>query len=366
MPPEDRNFGIDDEGPLDPEIEAMRRSFHKTAEPVRVPKRLSQWSGERLWSETAIEPMTLEDIEGERGVEGVYNRSLIPIEMISAIREGMLARYQHSLRSAGGYRGGMLHEFRVQPLCRTNPHVSLPSVCEQIRTDLAAAMKRQTREEKELEGVRPVYEGRVLVPTEGERRVLAWATWSRSRVKRVTDRRDLHEEQLRKILGTPFKIIAGVDDKSLIEQARTTVLFDTLNADPDVPGGASLLFDHLCSEWTEQGFNRVLLWRHNMLRMVDLIEAAGERPRWNVKGVPVPYGNNDASQAFFGRRGFGDIGTRLSGVVAPRDYQRGEKTYRGYVLSTEGWMAADLQHTAELSHELDAAARKSFGGSDRD
>jgi len=258
----------------------------------------------------------------------------------------------------------MLNEFRTPPLLRSNPEMQVHSVCEQIHRDIDATLSTRGKERMTPENrVRAMYEGSVLVPSEGEQRVLAWATWTRSRLTRIQSRtpeRDQHVAQLLQVLKS-LRFSMGVNRQGLESEASRTILFDTLNADPGIPGAASLLFDHLCDQWIEQGYTRILLYRHSMLQMVDITEQ-GKKKGCAVAGLAVPQGNNDASQDFFGRRGFGDIGTRYSSCLAPRDWKKGEKLYPGYVLSTEGWMAADLKHTASLSHDINTEAQRKYGG----
>jgi len=241
--------------------------------------------------------------------------------------------------------------------------MTVPSICEQLRGDLEAALEMQSGASVEEEGkVSSLYEGRAVVPREEPRRILAWGTWTRSQIldidKRTPDR-DQHVAQLYAVLKD-LALDRGVSRSKLEESSGSTILFDTLNADPDAPGAASLLFCHLCSLWLRDGYTRVLLWRHKGLQMVDLIEDGG-RKICKVDDAAVPQGNNDASYDFFRKRGFSDIGTRYSCYLAPRDYMQNGKLFAGYVLSTEGWMAANLGQAESLSSEINAETYARYG-----
>ncbi|MDD5102771.1 MAG: hypothetical protein PHX93_00035 [Candidatus Peribacteraceae bacterium] len=348
--------------PVDPDFASLAREF--SSKDDRPARRRGEWSGTALWDDTKIVRLLPGDVQGESGVEGVYQRSLLPIEMITAIQQGRLREYQQALREREEQRGGMLHDFNTQPLRRKNPKTKVPSICEQIRGDLEAALEMQSGASVEEDGkIRSIYEGRAVVPREEPRKILAWGTYSRSQIlyiaKRTPDR-DQHVAQLHAVLED-LVLDKGVSQPKLEESAGSTILFDTLNADPDAPGAASLLFCHLCSLWLRDGYTRILLWRHKGLQMVDLVEEGG-RKTCKVDDAAVPQGNNDASYDFFRRRGFSDIGTRYSCHLAPRDYMQNEKVYPGYVLSTEGWMAGNLGQVKSLSSEIDKETHARYEG----
>jgi len=348
--------GSDSLGPLDPYFASLAREFSTRKQ------RQGKWSGKALWQDTKIVRLLPGDLEGESGIEGVYQRSLLPSEMITAIKEGHLREYQQNLKAKEAQRGGMLNDFNTRPLRRQNPGETVPSICEQIKSDLEATLQMQSGGPAE-EGnrVRSIYEGRALISREGPRKILAWGTWSRSQITDIgkrTPQRDQHVAQLYAVLKS-LTFDRGVSRSKLEEAAGSTILFDTLNADPDAPGAASLLFCHLCTQWLRDEYARILLWRHKVLQMVDLVED-GRKKTCTVDDAAVPQGNNDASYDFFRRRGFSDIGTRYSCLLAPRDYVQNGKSYPGYVLSTEGWMAANLHEAASLSSGIDEQTRSPY------
>ena len=357
------DHGPDSSGHLDQDFASLVQEEHTRASGRGKRECHGEWSGKALWESTQIVRLLSGDVGGESGVEGVYQRSLLPIEMITAIKEGRLREYQQALKEREEQRGGMLHDFNTPPLLRKKPEESAPSICEQIKRDLAAALEmRLGGSSRKGNRVKSIYEGKALISREGPRRILAWATWTRSQIASIdkrTPERDQHVAQLLAILKS-LRFDAGVSRSKLEEEAGSTIIFDTLNADPDVQGAASLLCCHLCTQWLRDAYSRVLLWRHKGLQMVDLVDDGG-RQACAVDDAAVPQGNNDASQDFFRQRGFSDIGTRYSCLLAQRKYVQDDKTCPGYVLSTEGWMAANLGEAAALSSGIDKNARAQFG-----
>jgi len=311
------------------------------------------WSGSRLWEDTKCVPLRYKDLEGRDGIEGVYEDSLILPVVISAIQNGTLVDFQRVLEKEGKLMKGMLLPFRERSLLRRGGGDS-PSVLEQMREGLRDAQKarRGTPVRDGHNKLKPILEGKMLVARNTtERPILAWASWWRSQLSNQEERKsaaDAYTNQVRTLLKG-LNLDQGL--KVEIDQlACRVLLFDTLNANVKAPGAASALFPRLpFSRWLDQGYDRILTYRHKILQVVNVKGRAG---------VDVPQGNNDTSRQFFEQRGFRDLGTLLADSYAIRQTEEG-KSVR--ILSTQGYMIADLTQARALSNLKDADAKDRFG-----
>ncbi|MDD5075197.1 MAG: hypothetical protein PHO54_04980 [Candidatus Peribacteraceae bacterium] len=344
-------------------IRAIGLPYDDRGEGARTSDIPGPWEGKCLWERARVSRMLVADILGEDGVEGCYNRSLISAEAIQAICDGTFADLQRTMQKQGKKVTGMLHEFSRAPVNVEDPRTAELSVRDQLLRDVPLGLQRRTGKDDICKRTRlqPVYRGAVLspktdagemlfTPAASQRKVLAWATWAESLLPQADSRTRRNDVSVRQILKTVGQISLdqGIDRRSLEQAANRILLFDTLNADPESPGAASILFTQLCTEWVRKQYEWILLYRHKGLQVFE-----------QRRGGPlsVPQGNNDASLHFFHRRGLRDIGTRLSPVLAERELPGGAgkaaETVR--IRSTEGWMLGKLSTVQQASKEIDAA-----------
>lgn len=344
---------------------AYCRDWTQARKDVRIP---GAWTGSRLWNETQMTRMLEADIEGDEGVEGCYERSLISAEAIRAIRAGTFTELQSLIQSTGQKVTGMLHEFRRPPIKVEDPKTMEKSVCQQMHEDIAAGIRRRTGEDDTNDkAVKPVYRGAVLVPRtrvhsllppehDQQRKVLAWATWTESvltSAEQRTYQKDRSVRQVRDTLNT-IRFDQGIKVDALLKSSGRVLLLDTINAHPEAPGAASVLFAQLVPLWARMDYEWILLYRHKILEVMQKKDGAFRLPQWH----------NEASRQFFHQRGFRDIGTRLSPIYAERDIptdEAGKEQETVRVRSTEGWMLGQLPDIRRLVKEIDERYRSQFG-----
>jgi hypothetical protein len=311
--------------------------------------------------------MSPEDIDAPHGVRHVYEASMIPAELIAAIRDGKLPQYLSEAERSGQRLTGMLHEFDVRPAKRKHPRHLGVSVHDQILCDLTETMELGSAPSDRI-GCRGKcaahYKGAILIPREGavlpeeERNVLAWATWWESRIANPSARRrgnDRHVEQVQDLLRDEnITFESGVPSVRLRSMARRTILLDTINASPEAPGAAALLFLGLCREWLRKKYEMLVCFRYKNLQIWDI------NTRMRDRGGEIPRWDNVYSQRFFFERMIQDIGTRLSRLLAPREVPRGKEAELVFILPTEGYMAGRLEEVVPRCEAIDEQLREKF------
>ena len=303
------------------------------------------WRGKKLWQETIVRDLRIEDVDGELGIEACYEASLMPDDFLLSLNGPTAIDPQ----LPGCERGGMLHHFRVQPISRHDLTAQCQTVREEIMSKLAAASRRPVQRNGRWLGI---YEGKVLVPKSGGP-VLAWATWTRSALNRPAKRTYANDEALADLVDTinSIRLFDGMNPSDYLVDASKTLLFDTVNG--VVPGAASILFAKLTRPWMKQGYTRILLYRHKILQLAQAGLHLGA-------GIVVPRGNNEQSEKFFKSRGIHDIGTLLSNVYAVRQNPKTKGVY--LVLSTLAYMLGELAEVDALSKKLNDERFERFLG----
>ena len=333
-------------------------------------------TGKRLWTNTTVRPMTLQDMPE---IERTYGNIVVVDGHIIALRRRMLEeamledeidmRREHAktiadsdvlLRKGGGY----LNHFRVRPIARPaegrtvpmkDAWVTVESVCEQMTRQLREAIEGPSV----VKGVQQsIYEGAVLVPNSAPDKVLAWATWTRSRNPDMASRTEDNDAAVREVADTyrSMSLLGGWDLDRFVEKANQTLLFDTIYGRA---GSASVLWSQLISPtadlpgWRNLGYRRVILYRHNAMQVLLPGEQIGQYG--NVDGT------NDASDRFFKDRGMRYIGDCLSPFYALRTVkEEADKKTDYLVLSNFGWMWEAFERIEAESKARDAEERKRF------
>jgi hypothetical protein len=315
--------------------------------PGTLPMNSNEWTGRRLWDETCLHDLTPADVEGEGSIEACYQKSMMSDDQILSTCKGTIKRCATNRDTPGAERGGMLHHFRWYPVNRINPAHRVESVYEEINRKLHDACRDGHRCAGRWQGV---YEGVALRPKKGGP-ILAWATWTRSSIKDARRRNCDNDQSVQEVVEiiNSLTLVEGLRRKSYLEQSNEILNFDTING--VVPGAASRLFAQLVPRWQRWNYKYCLLWRHKLLQIANPEKAIGE-------SINVPQGNNDASYAFCTDRTFRGIGNKLSEVYAIRKIPGTQELY--FVLSTAGYMLAELPDLHDASSRIDAQLLSRF------
>jgi len=312
--------------------------------------------GEKLFTETMVRPMTVEDISGD--VRKCYEATTITDEALIRLRPD----HDQPILDTSVQEFGMLNIYDVPPYA-TRPKKGREDVVserERLRSLLTASAARRWFKSR----IRPTcFEGRVLVARENPSEVLAWLTYWRSQVRKVCKRNQQNDESVARVhsLLTEEKegiqLHAGLRPESYTEREGEILLFDTINSLPDAGGAATLLLHEVLPEWTQHNYRAWLMYRHKYLQICE----CGKLGR-----VFVPWGNNDPSEQFFTRLGCREIGTRLNNdQLAVRQLPKAKgkpgETEEVHIASTEGWMLGELPEAQRRLVEMINTSRQRFG-----
>ena len=314
----------------------------KIREGLDAEARRNKWSKKALWEETKIIPMTQAHLYG--CVEQCYMENTIPLEGIRAIMNGERELVDEILMA----NGGMLNEFMTPPYDANN----LPKKGKNVRTDFGEHISGAKKKNKGIEK-----KGAALVSKDDHERVLAFATWTESELISRSKREDSDvytDYVINKIQGLSLDADEEIDQ--LLGIAKDTLVFDTICRGKNYKGASGLLFGKLVERWKKKGYEQIILWRNKALRGIatlpsdhNLREITGSEKLETKLGANVP------STQFFDKRGFSDLGTRLSDLIAVRDDTNANAFHA--LRATEGWVRGNMDDVFSACTRLDKTAR---------
>ena len=349
----------------------------------------NEWKGPKLWSETEVVRLQMHHLLGEERVEGCYDRSLIPYEVLETLKEE--DAYEPLLRQwvdVTGMGGGMLLGFRDEYLVPKKPKGDTLEYANSVYAEMCSGIEltracydalgiddhakfvqvepmdlveardqlQQVCEAQSKPGFSApcIYEGAVLAPKGDNETVLAYATWVRSLFRDLQHR----EEQADASVSMAQEEIKGItfsnpNKKGFhLDQAVDTLMFDTLNG--RVPGAAAYLFNQLAQRWSQMRYNNLMLWRSGDLELVDVDD---ELRITSTAETYTSQGNNLHSRGFFEKMGLDNVGNSTPGDVAIRYGPDGAKVY---ILRTRTHMCARLDKVIKHSNQVVARQRSRF------
>ncbi len=280
----------------------------------RINERTSPWYGKRLYENTNVRRMELNDIPlvGE-----AYMSDLIPIEFFDAL--GNPGEESKVVRMMVKQRGGMLNRFEKPPIA-VDSEKYYPSVQQEMEQRISQGYGKIERKDRRLAS----YRGQILTPKDDQARqeALSWITYqvsTRSKRNRTTENDASVKEVERTLMSMHWE--AGrkkMEEHPLMRKMKKVAIVDTQHA--RYPGAADLVFLEMCKDLGDRGYEYILLWRNKTFELL------------NMKDENIDLGNNERSYKYFVERGFREIGTLLSPYAAVRGKAAGEASDNTYLV----------------------------------